>query len=82
MLFRSTLAGSWQPGCSASLPRDSICLMAPFLLGGDTVAASGAHREEKDGNAARALLRNAAACWQALASFPALGYVGMGQEDA
>lgn len=46
------------------------------------MAASGAHREGKDGNAARALLRNAAACWQALASFPALGCVAMGQGDA
>lgn len=37
---------------------------------------------EKDGDYARALLRNAAAFWQALASFPALGHVALGQGDA
>lgn len=57
--------------------------MAPFLLAGDTVAASAALHVGKDGNVARALLRNAAAAdWQALASFPAPGWVPLGQGDA
>lgn len=45
------------------------------------MAASAAHRAGKDGDFARALLRNAATFWQALASFPALGCVVVGQGD-
>lgn len=80
-----SLGASWlAPGSShrsASLPRDSVCLAAPFLRGGNAAAASAAHRAGKDGDFARALLRNAAAFWQALSSFPAQGYVALGQGD-
>lgn len=45
------------------------------------MAASAAHRAGKDGDFATALLRNAAAFWQALATFPALSCVVLGQGD-